>query len=255
MIFPSCLLICKSILLIFFFISSNGCSASVAAAANVKHYRSHSSQLITKVIFVFRNFEEIYDVDVFMKSMEGLVRVVKDLPDHISSQNIAAVKVPNRVTEDYIAARVEPIYRSKGNIRLATYFPSVNMRKGGKKGDTDSVACLAMFGSLELQPEIHELIESMVERLRALSSDSDGRFVAVDLRVDMLDGKSCQGIDDERDKSCFSAHEIAVFLRKIGFDKDTTVYVTESKWDSSLDSLKDLFPKTYTKVRHFKLTL
>lgn len=207
--------------------------------------------LITNVSDVIRNFQEIYDIDVFMKSMEGVVRVVKDLPDHISSQNVAAVKVPNRVTEDYIGARIEPIYRSKGNIRLATYFPSINMRKGGKKGDTDSVACLAMFGSLELQPELHELIESMVQRLRTLSQKSDGRFVAVDLRVDMLDGKGCEGSDDKQDKSCFNAHDIAVFLRKIGFDKDTTVYVTESRGDSSLDSLKDLFPKTYTKVRHF----
>ncbi|XP_028772058.1 protein MANNAN SYNTHESIS-RELATED 1 [Neltuma alba] len=194
-----------------------------------------------------RNFEEIYDVDAFMKSMEGVVRVVKDLPDYISSQNIAAVKVPNRVTEDYIAARVEPIYRSKGNIRLATNFPSINMRKGGKKGDSDSVACLAMFGSLELRPEIHELIESMVERLRTLSQNSDGRFIAVDLRVDMLDGKGCEGSDNKQEKSCFNAQEIGVFLRKIGFDKDTTVYVTGSRWDSSLDSLKNLFPKTQTK--------
>ncbi|XP_054779909.1 protein MANNAN SYNTHESIS-RELATED 1-like [Prosopis cineraria] len=195
-----------------------------------------------------RNFEEIYDVDAFMKSMEGVVRVVKDLPDYISSRNIAAVKVPNRVTEDYIAARVEPIYRSKGNIRLATNFPSINMRKGGKKGDSDSVACLAMFGSLELQLEIHELIELIVERLRTLSQNSDGRFIAVDLRVDILDGKGCDGSsNDKQGKSCFNAQEIAVFLRKIGFDKDTTIYVTGSRWDNSLDSMKDLFPKTYTK--------
>ncbi|XP_020232224.1 protein MANNAN SYNTHESIS-RELATED 1 isoform X1 [Cajanus cajan] len=194
-----------------------------------------------------RNFEDIYDVDVFMKSIEGVVRVVKDLPAHILTRNIAAVKVPNRVTEDYIAEHVEPIYRTKGSIRLATYFPSINMRKAGKKGDTDSVACLAMFGSLELQPEMHEVVGSMVERLRTLSRNSDGQFIAVDLRVEMLDKKGCQGSDNDGEKSCYNAQEIAVFLRKIGFDKDTTVYVTESRWDSSLDSLKDLFPKTYTK--------
>nr|ACU20281.1 unknown [Glycine max] len=80
-----------------------------------------------------RNFEDIYDVDVFMKSMEGVVRVLKDLPSHVSTHKIAAVKVPNRVTEDYIAQHVEPIYRSKGSVRLATYFPSINMRKAGEK--------------------------------------------------------------------------------------------------------------------------
>ncbi|CAJ1970693.1 unnamed protein product [Sphenostylis stenocarpa] len=194
-----------------------------------------------------RNFEDIYDVDVFMKSMEGVVRVVKALPSHVSTHKIAAVKVPNRVTEEYIATHVEPVYRSKGSVRLATYFPSINMRKAGKKSDADSVACLAMYGSLELQQETHDLVDSMVERLRTLSRKSDGQFIAVDLRVEMLDKKGCQGSDSDKEKSCFNAQEVAVFLRKIGFDKDTTIYVTQSRWDESLDFLKDLFPKTYTK--------
>lgn len=194
-----------------------------------------------------RNFEEIYDIDVFIKSMEGVVKVVKELPSQLSTHKIAAVKVPNRVSEDYIARHVEPIYRSKGNVRLATYFPSINMRKAGKQGDTDSIACLAMYGSLELQSEMHEVVDSMVERLRTLSRKSDGQFIAVDLRVEMLNKKGCQGNENDGEKSCFNAQEIAVFLRKIGFEKDTTIYVTQSRWDDSLDSLKDLFPKTYTK--------
>ena len=194
-----------------------------------------------------RNFEDIYDANVFMKSMEGVVRVLKDLPSHVSTHKIAAVKVPNRVTEDYIAQHVEPIYRSKGSVRLATYFPSINMKKAGEKSDADSVACLAMYGSLELQQETHDLVDSMVERLKTLSRKSDGQFIAVDLRVEMLNKKGCQGSDSEKEKSCFNAQEVAVFLRKIGFEKDTTIYVTQSRWDESLDSLKDLFPKTYTK--------
>ncbi|KAK7389457.1 hypothetical protein VNO78_24522 [Psophocarpus tetragonolobus] len=194
-----------------------------------------------------RDFEDIYDVDVFMKSMEGVVRVAKGLPSRISTHKIAAVKVPNRVTEDYIATHVEPIYRSKGSVRLATYFPSINMRKAGEKSDADSVACLAMYGSLELQQETRDLVDSMVERLRTLSRKSNGQFIAVDLRVEMLDKKGCQGSDSDKEKSCFNAQEVAMFLRKIGFEKDTTIYVTQSRWDESLDFLKDLFPKTYTK--------
>ncbi|KAJ7952036.1 O-fucosyltransferase family protein [Quillaja saponaria] len=194
-----------------------------------------------------RNFEDIYDADKFIMSLDGVVRVVKDLPAHISSRNLAAVKVPNRVTEDYITEHVEPIYKSKGNIRLATYFPSVNMRKSAKKSYSDSVACLAMFGSLDLQPYVHEVVDSMVERLRTLGRNSDGKFIAIDLRVEMLENKGCQESSDEGDKSCYNAQEIALFLRKIGFEKDTTIYVTESRGGSSLDSLKDLFPKTYTK--------
>ncbi|KAM0039740.1 putative O-fucosyltransferase, plant [Helianthus debilis subsp. tardiflorus] len=92
-----------------------------------------------------------------------------------------------------------------------------------------SIGCLAMFGSLELQPEVREVVDSIVERLKTLSRKSDSEFVVVDLRLDMLDQKGCQG-----SKNCYGPDEIALFLKKLG-------------WDNSLDSLKDLFPKTYTR--------
>uniref|UniRef100_A0A5B7A8W2 O-fucosyltransferase family protein n=1 Tax=Davidia involucrata TaxID=16924 RepID=A0A5B7A8W2_DAVIN len=189
-----------------------------------------------------RNFEDIYDIEKFVNSLDGVVRVAKYQPAELSSRNLAVVRVPNRVTNDHIAEHIEPFFREKGNIRLATYFPSVNMKKAEQKSNINSVACLAMFGTLELQPEVHEVVDSMVERLRTLSRKSEGQFIAVDLRVEILEKKGCQGM-----KSCYSPQEIALFLRKIGFNKDTTIYLTQSRWDSSLDALKDFFPKIYTK--------
>ncbi|MFS7909683.1 hypothetical protein Hanom_Chr02g00097471 [Helianthus anomalus] len=119
------------------------------------------------------------------------------------------------------------MFKTKGNVRLATYFTSVNMKRTRtpENEDRNSVGCLAMFGSLELQPEVREVVDSIVERLKTLSHKSDIEFVAVDLRLHMLDQKGCQG-----------------------FDKNSAVYLTQSRWDNSLDSLKDLFPKTYTKM-------
>ncbi|KAI5679545.1 hypothetical protein M9H77_00772 [Catharanthus roseus] len=193
------------------------------------------------------NFRDVYDVEKFVKGLDGVVKVVKDQPAEISGRNIAAVKVPNRVTEEFIAEKVKPAFRAKGNIRLATYFPSVNMRKIEEKTGTDSLACLGMFGTLDLQPDVREVVDSMIERLKTLSRKANGQFIAVDLRVDMLEKKGCQGNGAPRSKSCYSPQEIALFLRKIGFDKDTTLYLTQPRWDSSLDTLKDFFPKTYTK--------
>lgn len=214
------------------------------------------NKVILRVIIefkIYRKFEDIYNVEKFIGSLDGVVRLVKELPDEISIRNLAVVKVPNRVTEDHVMENVFPIFKAKGNIRLATYFPSVNMRKATEKSNTDSVVCLGMFGSLGLQLEINEVVDSMVERLRALSRKSDGRFVAVDLRVNLLDDKGCHESVAAGRKSCYSAHEIAIFLRKIGYDKDTTIYLTQSRWDSSLTVLKDIFPKMYTKVRFFPL--
>uniref|UniRef100_A0A2P2MNJ9 O-fucosyltransferase family protein n=1 Tax=Rhizophora mucronata TaxID=61149 RepID=A0A2P2MNJ9_RHIMU len=184
---------------------------------------------------------------MFVRSLDGVVNVVKDLPNDVSIRDTAVVKVPNRVNEDHIAEHIQPTFRTKGNIRLATYFPSVNMRKTAQVSSTDPGACLAMFGTLELQPEVNAVVDSMMERLNILSHKSDGRFVAVDLRVEMLEKKGCHRGSNGRTKSCYNAQEIAIFLRKIGFDKDTTIYVTQSRWDKNLDVLKDIFPKTYTK--------
>ncbi|KAF8392834.1 hypothetical protein HHK36_021073 [Tetracentron sinense] len=194
-----------------------------------------------------RNFQEIYDVEKFLKSLDGVVRVTKDQPAEVSTGKLAVVRVPNRVTEDHIAEHIESIFRKRGNLRLATYFPSVNMRKREENKYLDSVACLAMFGTLDLQPEVHEVVDSMVGRLRTLSRKSDGHFIAVDLRVEILEKAACQGSGGAGRKSCYNAQEIGVFLRKIGFNRDTTIYLTQSSWHSSLDALKDIFPKTYTK--------
>jgi len=191
-----------------------------------------------------RYFGDIYDVEKFVKSLKGVVKVIKNQPGEISARNLAVVRVPNRVTGNHIAEHIEPIFSRKGNIRLATYFPTVNMRKTEQKGIIDSVACMAMFGTLELQPEVREVVDLMIERLRILSRKSGGQFISVDLRVEMLEKKGCQ---ENSAKSCYSPEEIALFFRKIGFNKDTTIYLTQPRWDSSLDVLKDFFPKTYTK--------
>ncbi|XP_073285221.1 protein MANNAN SYNTHESIS-RELATED 1-like isoform X1 [Primulina huaijiensis] len=195
-----------------------------------------------------RSFEDVYDVEKFIASLEGVVKVVKSQPSDVSARNLAVVKVPNRVTEEHIAENVEPVFRTKGNVRISTYFPSVNMKKTKEKTSTDSIACLAMFGTLEPQSGIREVVDSMIDRLKSASRKSNGQFVAVDLRVDILEKKGCHKDNGSPgSKSCYGPQEIALFLRKIGFNKDTTVYVTQTRWDSRLDALKDFFPKTYTK--------
>ncbi|CAN1298618.1 Protein MANNAN SYNTHESIS-RELATED 2 [Linum perenne] len=197
-----------------------------------------------------RKFEDIYDVGKFVNGLDGVVKVVRELPDSVSIQDFEVVRVPNRVTEEHIAENVEPVFRKSGNIRVATYFPSVNMRKTMQKSGSDSLTCLAMFDTLDLQPDVNEVVDDMVEKLKTLSHKSSGRFVAVDLRVDMLDKKGCHDGASSAAKTCYNAHEIALFLRKIGFGKDTVIYLTQSRWDDSLEVLKDIFPKTYTKVSH-----
>ncbi|XP_020083157.1 uncharacterized protein LOC109706623 [Ananas comosus] len=195
-----------------------------------------------------RNFKDMYDVDKFMRSLDGVIKVVKALPDELASRQPAVVRVPNRVSEDFIVESIKPIFQTNNYLRLAIVFQSISFRLREKKNiELDSTACLAMFSSLELKPEINEVGERMVERLKTLSRKTDGQFVAVDLRVEMLEKKSCKVSGGARRKSCYNAQEVADFLRKVGFSQDTTVYLTQTWWHESLNPLKEAFPKTYTK--------
>lgn len=191
-----------------------------------------------------RPFEEIYDVEKFIQNLDGVVMVAKKQP---SEQNIGTptvVRIPNMVSEEQIASQIEPSFREKGNIRISTYFPSVSMKKPKDTNYLDSFACLGMFGTLELQQSVQQVVDSMVRRLRALNLKSKGQFVAVDLRVEMLGNKHCQ---NSKKKTCYSAQEIGQFLKKVGFHRETTIYLTQSGWHRSLDKLKEIFPKTYIK--------
>ncbi|XP_061348917.1 protein MANNAN SYNTHESIS-RELATED-like [Gastrolobium bilobum] len=189
---------------------------------------------------------EIYDVQNVLNRLHGLVRVTRTLPAQVSNRNPPIVRVPNRVSEDYIVKKVQPIYKAKGIVKIETYFPSVNTTMAGNKKNLDSFACQAMFGTLQFQPEIQEVVESMVQKLQTWSQNLNGQFIAVDLRTEEL-GKECQRKDGTGRKLCYQPLEIGQFLKKIGYNQETVIYVTQTKWNHDLEALRNIFPKTYTK--------
>ncbi|KAF7147703.1 hypothetical protein RHSIM_Rhsim03G0267800 [Rhododendron simsii] len=194
-----------------------------------------------------RNFGGIYDVKKFVKSLDGIIKIAKDQPDEVSIGNVTIAEVPTRVSEAYIATNIEPLFKMNGNLRLETKFPPLSMTNEKEFNYLDSLSCLAMFGTLELQPALKEVIDLMVKRLRALSHRSDGQFIAADLRVEMLEKRECQESGDSGTKWCYNAKAIGDFLWKIGFHRNTTIYLTQSKWHGMLDPLRNFYPKTYTK--------
>ncbi|KAI9112512.1 hypothetical protein K1719_016435 [Acacia pycnantha] len=192
------------------------------------------------------NFGDIYDVQKFLDSLNGIVKVTRTQPPQASNGNLTTVKVPNRVTEDYIERIVKPIYQTKGTLRIETTFPSslINstiMASSDKEGKMNPIVCKAMFGSLlQLQQEVQEVVASMVQNLRTWSQYLNGTFIAVDLKTEMCNAQRGR-------KSCYNANEVGEFLKKIGFSQETVVYVTQPRWHSDLDALKIIFPHTYTK--------
>ncbi|KAK4257757.1 hypothetical protein QN277_007303 [Acacia crassicarpa] len=110
------------------------------------------------------NFGDIYDVQKFLDSLNGIVKVTRTQPPQASNGNLTNVKVPNRVSQDYIERIVKPIYQTKRTLRIETTFPSslINskiMASSDKKGKMNPVVCKAMFGSLlQLQLELREVV-------------------------------------------------------------------------------------------------
>ena len=58
-------------------------------------------------------FEQIYDVDKFIDSLSGVVKVARQLPNNKITRKSAVVRIPHRVTEQYIAEYVKPLFIKK----------------------------------------------------------------------------------------------------------------------------------------------
>ncbi|THU52110.1 hypothetical protein C4D60_Mb10t00560 [Musa balbisiana] len=163
-------------------------------------------------------------------------------PEHHVSQVTDAVVVAR-----YLGATLLLPDIRGSELGQKSFFPSINLKAKGKpKTDLDSTACLAMFGSLEMKQEILEVSDMMIERLKILSRNSGSQFIAVDLRVDVLEKKGCKEKGNGK-KPCYTPMEIRDFLKKVGFNSGHTIYLTQTWWHESLNPLKEMFPKTYTK--------
>ncbi|KAK3130452.1 hypothetical protein QOZ80_6BG0493630 [Eleusine coracana subsp. coracana] len=196
-----------------------------------------------------RKFEDVYDVGKFMRSLNGVVKVIHELPDKVSARKPAVIRVPDQVTEDIISEIIQPIFQKNNCLRLAVVFSSVSFQpKETNNKDLDSTACLAMFSSLQLKPEYSEVAKQMLARLKESSKESEGVVLAIDLQKDLLEKKSCRSNESSRRKGCYYPHEVLGFLRKVGFSANTTIYLTETWGRKDLNALKEAFPNTYTKA-------
>ncbi|XP_078165462.1 protein MANNAN SYNTHESIS-RELATED 1-like [Carex rostrata] len=224
--------------------------SQVADAVVIASYLGASLVLPTirgNEVGVKRNFHDMYDVQKFTTSLSGIVKIAHKLPPEFASKKPIIIRVPNRVTEEFISETIEPIFQTSNYIHLSIVFPSISLiRRDSQNKDLNAVACQAMFHSLQLKPDLREVAVKMVEKLKALGMENGGRFVAIDFRSDILNKRSCMVVRGSR-KSCYNASEVAEFLKKLGFNANSLVYLTETWWHEGLSPLKEAFPNTYTK--------
>ncbi|KAI3524181.1 hypothetical protein L1887_02833 [Cichorium endivia] len=189
-----------------------------------------------------RTFEEIYDAEKFVKSMNGIIRVERRAHPESPTQKSVTVKVPYNANRNYIATNIEPLFQTTRNLRVMTYFPSLTKREGKVDKDMNPYSCWAMFEALQLKPELQQVVDSVVGRLRRR-----GQFVAIDYKSEMMGTHVCQSEGNKETKNCYNVAEIARFLQKIRCPKETTMYVTQPIMDRDINALKDIYPNIVTK--------
>ncbi|KAH7435298.1 hypothetical protein KP509_06G058400 [Ceratopteris richardii] len=193
-------------------------------------------------------FDKIYDVNNFISSLKDVVRVVGRLPEDIRGVEPAIVKVPHKVSLDYIEENLKPIFKQKMLIQIMTVLSTSALKaKDTADDEIQAIRCLVIYNALRLHSQVQKLGERVISRVKESAEGSGGHFIAVDLRVDLLEQKSCVQTEGAKSKKCFNAHDVAHFLKKLGFSSETAIYVTQSRWVSDLDPLKDVFPNIHTK--------
>lgn len=198
------------------------------------------------LFIIYRKFGEIYDVHKFITSIESIVKISIVQPLEISTRPLTLVRVPNGVTEDYVHSKVEPLYKKKGSLKIVTDFSTSPVTKEESNNIT-SIPCLAMFEALQLKAELRKTIHSMVEKLRNSGQNSNKLYIAVDLEDEILGKKGCHGSTIDG-RSCYSAHDIGQFFKKIKIEREANIYLTLNGWHNSLNSLSEIYPNVHTKV-------
>ncbi|KAK1399783.1 hypothetical protein POM88_009646 [Heracleum sosnowskyi] len=154
-------------------------------------------------------FGDVYDVRHFIASLNGIVEITYHQPAELSAEKLPIVRVPDLVSEDYVTAQIEPLFKSKRNLKLVTYFRDLN--------------------------------NTTIEGKKHKNS------ISLDLRTEMKGAEICQVTAADGKKSCFSAMEVGQFLNKIGFERNTTIYLTEDGLHKSQHELINIFLSTFTK--------
>ncbi|MCO5598984.1 hypothetical protein L7F22_053083 [Adiantum nelumboides] len=192
-------------------------------------------------------FKKLYNVDNFVSKLSGVVQVMASLPAEWKRVKPEIVKVPYKVTPEYIEDRVSPVFSEKRVIQVTSMQSTSSPVKDPSTEEMQAIRCLVTYSALQFHPRVKELGEQAVSSLREVSGSD--HFIAVDLRVDLLNQIGCRQPETSRSKRCFDASDVATFLRRVGFSSGVPIYITQSTWDQSLDALRDMFPKVFTKDR------
>lgn len=200
------------------------------------------------ILFLNSAFEKIYDVNNFISSLKDVVRVVGRAPEDVRSSRPAIVRVPYKVTPEYIEENIRPIFAKKRIIQIVIVFSTSSLKiKDSSTDEIQAIRCLVTYNALKFSSQVQKIGQQVISKAREASGSAGGRLIALDLRVDVLKQKGCRQSEKSESKKCFNADDVGIFLKELGFSSNTAIYLTQPNWDRSLDQLKDIFPNIYIK--------
>ncbi|XP_057994840.1 O-fucosyltransferase 11-like isoform X4 [Hevea brasiliensis] len=132
-------------------------------------------------------FRDIYDEDHFIATLEGHVKVVKELPDEVmerydyNSSNIPNIRVQAWAPANYYLGEVYPVLKEKVVIRIA---PFANRLAISVPPHIQLLRCMANYKALRFSSPISTLAHKLVNRMIEKSSRTGGKYVSIHLRFE-----------------------------------------------------------------------
>ncbi|EEF48349.1 O-fucosyltransferase 10 [Ricinus communis] len=232
-------------------------------------------------------FGDIYDQDHFIATLEGYVKVVKELPDEVIQRydynitNILSIRVQAWAPANYYMGAVYPVLQEQGVIRIA---PFANRLAMSVPPHIQLLRCIANYKALRFSSPISTLGQKLVNRMIEKSSRTGGKYVSVHLRFEedmvafsccVYDGGDAEklkmasirelewkgkfkrkdrvilpGLNRIEGKCPLTPLEVGMMLRGMGFDNNTAIYLASGKIykaERHLAPLLQMFPLLYTK--------
>ncbi|XP_004292679.1 PREDICTED: uncharacterized protein At1g04910 [Fragaria vesca subsp. vesca] len=232
-------------------------------------------------------FSDIYDEEHFTATLEGYVRVVKELPEALLERydhnisNIPNIRVEAWAPVRYYTGEVYPVLQSQGVVRIAPFANRLSM---SVPPPIQHLRCLSNYEALQFSSSISNLAKKLVERMTEKSSRSGGKYVSIHLRFEedmvafsccLYDGGEAEkaemnlvrqrgwgnkfkskggvtlpGLNRINGKCPLTPLEVGMMLRGMGFDNTTSIYLASGKiyWaEKHLAPLLKMFPYLHTK--------
>ncbi|GMI70552.1 hypothetical protein like AT1G20550 [Hibiscus trionum] len=218
------------------------------------------------------DFAEIFNVDLFISSLQRDVEIIKELPPNGGEAWVPrSMRVPRKCNSECYQTRVLPVLDKKHLVELTKFDYRLSNRL---ETDLQKLRCRVNYHALKFTDSILEMGRILVERMRMKAK----HFIALHLRFepDMLAFSGCYygGGEEEREelgairKRWKSLHvsnpekvrrhgrcpltpeEIGLMLRALGFGSDVHIYVASGEvygGEETLAPLKALFPNFHSK--------